>query len=181
VRDANGCTPDRSRWAADVAELDGNIAALMKRWGVNARAVRQRTASILVGIRMPLPYTDRCSFCDKARDEVRRLVAGPGVFICNECTDRCTETLVKKEDPMRTWDHETIAPRLAAALRTGAARQRDAAAQIEKLAEAVLADDAAEIERRLARFVGLDRLGVTHDVSVTLDLIRFLWPPMVEP
>lgn len=121
-----------------------------------------------------------CSFCGKTRDEVRRLVAGPGVFICNECTDRCTDRLLK-EDHMRTWDHETIAPRLAVALRTAAARQRDAAAQIEKLAEAVLADDAAEIERRLARFGGLDRLGVPHEVNATLDLIRFLWPPVVEP
>jgi hypothetical protein len=78
---------------------------------------------------------------------------------------------------MSGWDHETIAARLAAALRTAAARQRDAAAQVEKLAEALLAGDAADIERRLARFGGgLDRLAVSHDVSQTLDIIRFLWP-----
>ncbi|HCC34836.1 MAG TPA: ATP-dependent Clp protease ATP-binding subunit ClpX [Ruminococcaceae bacterium] len=30
-----------------------------------------------------------CSFCGKTQDEVRRLVAGPGVFICNECVEIC--------------------------------------------------------------------------------------------
>ncbi len=28
-----------------------------------------------------------CSFCGKSQHEVRRLVAGPSVFICNECID----------------------------------------------------------------------------------------------
>jgi hypothetical protein len=78
---------------------------------------------------------------------------------------------------MTGWEHETIAPRLAAALRTAAARQRDAATAIEKLADAVVAGDAADIERRLARFGGFERLAVTHEVNSTLDVIRFLWPP----
>ncbi|KAA0445887.1 MAG: ATP-dependent Clp protease ATP-binding subunit ClpX [Candidatus Thioglobus sp.] len=30
-----------------------------------------------------------CSFCGKAKSEVERLVAGPGVYICNECIDSC--------------------------------------------------------------------------------------------
>lgn len=32
-----------------------------------------------------------CSFCGKAQDEVRKLVAGPGVYICDECIDLCNE------------------------------------------------------------------------------------------
>ena len=27
----------------------------------------------------------RCSFCGKTQDQVRRIVAGPGAYICNEC------------------------------------------------------------------------------------------------
>ncbi|MDU3117700.1 MAG: ClpX C4-type zinc finger protein, partial [Finegoldia magna] len=27
----------------------------------------------------------KCSFCGKSQDEVRKLIAGPGVFICDEC------------------------------------------------------------------------------------------------
>ncbi len=34
-----------------------------------------------------------CSFCGKAQDEVHRLIAGPGVYICNECIELCTEIL----------------------------------------------------------------------------------------
>lgn len=32
-----------------------------------------------------------CSFCGKAGNEVKKLVAGPGVYICNECVDLCSE------------------------------------------------------------------------------------------
>jgi len=35
----------------------------------------------------------RCSFCGKGKDKVRRLVAGPGVFICDQCVQLCTEVL----------------------------------------------------------------------------------------
>ncbi len=34
-----------------------------------------------------------CSFCGKAQDEVYRLIAGPGVYICNECIELCTDIL----------------------------------------------------------------------------------------
>ena len=30
-----------------------------------------------------------CSFCGKSQHEVRRLIAGPTVFICNECVELC--------------------------------------------------------------------------------------------
>lgn len=32
-----------------------------------------------------------CSFCGKGRDEVRKIAAGPKVFICDECVDLCNE------------------------------------------------------------------------------------------
>jgi len=35
----------------------------------------------------------RCSFCGKAKDKVRKLVAGPGVFICDQCVDLCNKVL----------------------------------------------------------------------------------------
>jgi len=37
-----------------------------------------------------------CSFCGKSQDEVKKLIAGPNVFICNECIELCNEIL--KED-----------------------------------------------------------------------------------
>lgn len=37
--------------------------------------------------------TVRCSFCGKAQDEVKKIVAGPGVYICNECIDLCKDII----------------------------------------------------------------------------------------
>ncbi|XDD43591.1 ATP-dependent Clp protease ATP-binding subunit ClpX [Leptospira sp. WS60.C2] len=37
-----------------------------------------------------------CSFCGKAQDEVRRLVAGPGVYICDECISLCNEIIAEE-------------------------------------------------------------------------------------
>jgi ATP-dependent Clp protease ATP-binding subunit ClpX len=42
---------------------------------------------------MPKGVEGRCSFCGKGRDEVRRLVAGPGVFICDGCVALCYQIL----------------------------------------------------------------------------------------
>ena len=39
------------------------------------------------------PSMHRCSFCGKTQDQVRRLVAGPNVFICNECILLCQEII----------------------------------------------------------------------------------------
>ena len=35
----------------------------------------------------------RCSFCGKAQEEVRKIVAGPGVYICDECIELCKEII----------------------------------------------------------------------------------------
>jgi len=35
----------------------------------------------------------KCSFCGKSQDKVRKLIAGPGVYICDECIDLCNEIL----------------------------------------------------------------------------------------
>lgn len=43
----------------------------------------------------------RCSFCGKTQDEVKKLVAGPTVYICNECVALCNDIL-KEEDKGET-------------------------------------------------------------------------------
>lgn len=35
----------------------------------------------------------RCSFCGKSQEYVRKLIAGPGVYICDECVELCNEIL----------------------------------------------------------------------------------------
>ena len=46
----------------------------------------------------------RCSFCGKTQDQVRRLVAGPNVFICNECILLCQE-IIADDLPVVSDDH----------------------------------------------------------------------------
>ena len=38
----------------------------------------------------------RCSFCGKSQTEVRELISGPGVFICNECVELCLPIIAQK-------------------------------------------------------------------------------------
>ena len=42
----------------------------------------------------------RCSFCDKSRKQVKKLIAGPGVYICEECVDLCN-IVIEDELPER--------------------------------------------------------------------------------
>jgi len=44
----------------------------------------------------PPPRTLYCSFCGKSQHEVRKLIAGPTVFICDECVALCTH-IVERE------------------------------------------------------------------------------------
>ena len=39
------------------------------------------------------PPEMRCSFCGKKHDEVTKLIAGPAVFLCNECLDLCNSIM----------------------------------------------------------------------------------------
>jgi ClpX C4-type zinc finger len=50
-----------------------------------------------------------CSFCRKAPDAVAKLVAGPGVFICNECVSLCSELVAipsegTPEERVASWE-----------------------------------------------------------------------------
>jgi ATP-dependent Clp protease ATP-binding subunit ClpX len=56
----------------------------------------------------------RCSFCGKSQDEVKKLIAGPTVFICDECIELCNEIMVeewaqaKSEDVQHPLKHKDI-------------------------------------------------------------------------
>jgi hypothetical protein len=72
-----------------------------------------------------LPGVAACSFCLKSNTEVRRLVAGPGVFICDGCVALCALLVDGPPSPaphLAAWEHaisvdEVLAslPRIAAA------------------------------------------------------------------
>ena len=46
--------------------------------------------------RPPKNNNYRCSFCGKSQDEVKKLIAGPTVFICDECIELCNEIMVEE-------------------------------------------------------------------------------------
>jgi ClpX C4-type zinc finger len=54
--------------------------------------------------RTAAPEALRCSFCGKSQDKVFRLVAGPGVFICNECVDLCNQIVAEQLELKRAQD-----------------------------------------------------------------------------
>ena len=45
------------------------------------------------------PKEAKCSFCGKNRDQVKKLITGPSVYICNECVDLCNEVLREDDQP----------------------------------------------------------------------------------
>ncbi len=53
--------------------------------------------------------TLRCSFCNKSQREVKKLIAGPTVFICDECVDICLDIIA--EDRMLEQQQETSLPK----------------------------------------------------------------------
>src|SRR5699024_9901925 len=46
----------------------------------------------------------RCSFCGKPQDQVRRLIAGPNVYICNECIELCQDII--DEEFIEDYDYD---------------------------------------------------------------------------
>lgn len=50
----------------------------------------------------------RCSFCHKANTEIKKLVAGEGVFICDECVALCVEIISQELD--EEWPKPTGSP-----------------------------------------------------------------------
>ena len=103
----------------------------------------------------------RCSFCGKPNTDVERLVAGPGVYICNECVSLCTDIIAQHagRSPaprIYPWaamsDDELLGhiPRIAA---TAASVETDLRQWVEEL-------------RRRERDVGADRHGPRYHAPV---------------
>jgi len=48
----------------------------------------------------------KCSFCGKSQKQVKKLIAGPGVYICDECIDLCNEIIEEElsEPTDIKWD-----------------------------------------------------------------------------
>ena len=76
----------------------------------------------------------RCSFCGKPRSEVKKLIAGPNVYICNECVELCREIV---EEDMATERAKSAAP----AVSTDIPKPREIVASLD---EYVIGQEAAK-------------------------------------
>lgn len=50
----------------------------------------------------------KCSFCGKAQEQVRKLVAGPGVYICDECIELCNEIIEEEFSGEEEVDFQNV-------------------------------------------------------------------------
>ncbi|MBE3554087.1 MAG: AAA family ATPase, partial [Thermicanus sp.] len=50
----------------------------------------------------------KCSFCGKSQEQVRKLVAGPGVYICDECIELCNEIIEEELGPGENVDLKEV-------------------------------------------------------------------------
>lgn len=50
----------------------------------------------------------KCSFCGKSEEQVRRLIAGPGVYICDECIELCSEIIIDEREGDVQIDMDTL-------------------------------------------------------------------------
>ena len=75
------------------------------------------------------PETLSCSFCTKGKDSVAKLIAGPGVYICNECVGLCDLIIAEEPAPgFTSWNEQPDEEMLASLARIQAAvSQADAA------------------------------------------------------
>jgi hypothetical protein len=95
-----------------------------------------------------------CSFCLKPNTEVGKLVAGPGVYICNECVDLCVQLIAIRPDDAAPDD---AAPQ-------GAPAPDDAAPQVDPWARLDDAEKALDLLPRMAAVGGQVEENLTHVV-----------------
>jgi len=61
---------------------------------------------------MPKKSTDsgnyKCSFCSKSQEEVKKLIAGPTVYICDECIELCNEIMVEEWTQEKNEDYKHL-------------------------------------------------------------------------
>ena len=53
----------------------------------------------------------RCSFCGKTQDQVKKLIAGPNVYICDECIDLCADIIDEEYDVLADKDENLNVPK----------------------------------------------------------------------
>ena len=53
----------------------------------------------------------RCSFCGKSQREVRKLIAGPSVYICDECVELCNDIITEEYEREDYYSSRAMVPK----------------------------------------------------------------------
>src|ERR1019366_1399344 len=85
--------PRRGAWVAAAGGLLALSPAMVPRPGAAPPPAKGTHAGEDMTDREDRRRHTRCSFCGKGQEQVRKLVAGPGVYICDQCIDLCQEVL----------------------------------------------------------------------------------------
>ena len=110
----------------------------------------------------------RCSFCGKTEDQVKKLIEGPGVYICNECVDLCFEIF---ED-----EYEDITPETADAKMDELPKPREIKAFLD---DYIVGQDAAKKALSVAIYNHYKRIGYNlgnDDIELQKSNILLLGP-----
>lgn len=110
----------------------------------------------------------KCSFCGKTQDEVKRLIAGPGVYICNECVELCLSILEDEnvvERPKSSKEDKDITLSRPAEMK-------------KSLDDYVIGQDSAKVSLSVAVYNHYKRIffGDTGDVDLQKSNILLLGP-----
>ena len=90
---------------AIVREKDGVACQILDKLGLSMKEVRKVTLEAAQSWVQPKRARRRdkskddlfsCSFCGKPQTQVEKLIAGPGVYICNECVDLCKDIITEE-------------------------------------------------------------------------------------
>ena len=114
-----GVQPHRPRDLEALAALDAAGRARTSRPSASRRDVDSRRVSCRCATLAPREKTSvarptdsneqlLCSFCGKSQRQVKKLIAGPGVYICDECIDLCNEIIDEELTGAPTFDLENL-------------------------------------------------------------------------
>ena len=109
-----------------------------------------------------------CSFCGKTHDEVERLIAGPGVYICDQCIEACQEILHGETARLREREVEPDRP-------VKLPKPKDIKAGLD---EYVIGQEAAKVALSVAVYNHYKRIyfGDTSDTEVGKSNVLLLGP-----
>ena len=101
------------------------------------------------------PEIFSCSFCGKSQKDVKKLIAGPGSYICDECVALCAEIISEDSEELPP-SKEQVAAAFSAMLKTRATAAQTAEADLAKLV-------------RQARNKGLEWTSIASSLGISAD------------